>query len=197
MATFVKTLQTPPLSLQSLATDTSVRSSVLTINTGLAATYFMRVGRNDTTTFTPRGVRFFVQAAGSDSTTTNWFTVAEYETELGSSVASTTVSTGAGGSSTIDVPSASNIAAGDSLFVRNSTLASSEFVRVTKVNSTTLTLADVLDGGQGSSTVTGKAESFVCTIDTAAIRRLSVLVMNNTGRTVYPEVRLITADSIG
>lgn len=198
-ATITKTVQTDPLALQSVASNTVVISSDVTVTTALEATFFLRFGRRATTALTA-AANFRIEASGASSGDGHWYPVAQLSTDVATAETEAVSGTVAAGQNVITVASTTNLVVGDIVFIDNSTIGNSEWCRVKAVvTNTSITCEDNLANAQTGSTLYDQGQIFApVTISLTSIRRLRVVFDGSgTGQAVAVEVELITGDSIG
>lgn len=198
MATITKTQGTSLLTLQSLASNSVVISSVQDVSTKLAATIFMHFGRRATTALT-EGLEFRIEGSSKSSADGHWFPLATFKTQIATSETEAVSGTVNAGTNVITVASTTNLTAGDIVYIDNGTIANSEWGRVKSISAnTSITIEDNLVNAQTSSNIYDQAEMFVAQIDLTAIGRIRVVADGrNTGQAVAVEVYMVTGDSIG
>lgn len=197
-ATITKTIQTDPLALQSVASNTVVISSDITVTTSLEATFFIHFGRRATTALTAAAT-FRIEASASSSGEGHWYPLAQISTDVATSETEAVSGTVAAGQNVITVASTTNLVAGDVIFIDNATIGNSEWCRIKSiVANTSVTCEDNLVNAQTGSTIFDQGQIFApVTISLTSIRRLRVVFDGSgTGQAVAVEVELITGDSI-
>lgn len=173
-------------------------SSVLSVTTALAATIFVHIGRQTESAFTA-GVNVRIEASSKSSGDGHWYIVAQFRSALGSSVASEAVNgVCASGQNVVPLASTTGFAVDDIVFIHNTTLANSEFGRVTAVSTNiSITIEDNLVHAQTGSTVYNQSEFYMAQVDCTAIGRLRVVINgSNAGQNFAVSVDAITGDSM-
>lgn len=198
MATITKTAGAELLALQSVASNSVVVSSAQNVATKLAATVYIHFGRRAATALT-EGMEFRIEASSKSSGDGHWYPVAAFKTQIATSETEPVTGTVNSGQNVITVANTTNLAAGDIVFINNTTIGSSEWGRVKSiVANTSITIEDNLVNAQTGATVYDLAEMFVAHIDLSAIVRLRLVADGrNTGQAVAVEAHMVTADSIG
>lgn len=201
MSAYTKTAGTSLLAWQDIATANVVVGSAADVATKLAATIFALVGRNPAAgAFTAGWPNVRVEASAKASGNDAWVPLIQWQPAVGASLANTTLNGAvSAGATTVTVTSASNIAAGDVLFLGDSSTSNYELVRVKSVSGTTVTLEEACTYNHANgAVVTDQAEMYCGSIDLAGITRIRAVADNaNSGRTVSVQVLMVTGDSIG
>jgi len=162
--------------------------------------FFVKFGRRSGTAFTAGWPNIRFEVSPSDSGDSDWYAKYSYQPAVGASIANTTLNGAVSANATsIVVASATNIAAGDVLFVSGNTNAGNEVVRVRSVSGTTINLESgtpiVADKNTGNQ-VTDQAElasGFAFNCET--FRRIRAVIDNaNSGQTIAVEVSYTTHD---
>lgn len=205
MASITKTQGTSLLAVQSLASNATVISSVLSVTTALAATIFIHFGRRSNTALT-EAVQIRIEASSKSSGDGHWYPVAQFLTQIAAVTSQAVNGTCNAGQNVVAMTSTTGMSAdyaatspvGNRVYIDNGTIANSEFQTVKLVTSnTSITLEDNLTNAQTGATVYPSAEFFMAQIDCTAIGRLRVVIAaNNTGQAVAVEALAITGDSI-
>lgn len=198
MATITKTAGTSLLSLQSLASNSVVISSVADVSTKLAATVFIHFGRRAATAIT-EGVEFRVEASSKASANGHWYPLATIKTAVAASESEAVSGTVSSGTNVITVASTTNLVAGDVVYIDNGTIANSEWGRVKSISAnTSITIEDNLVNAQTGATIYDQAEMYAVQVDLTAVTRLRVVADGrNTGQAVAVEADMVSGDSIG
>lgn len=199
-SSFTKTIQTALLSLQSVASNTVVKSSELAVTSTLAASIYIHFGRRAATALTT-GMIFRVEGSAKSSGDGHWFVIggAQFQTNIDSVGDEAVSGTCNAGQNEIAMASTTGFSAGDLVYIDNSTIANSEWHRIKSVTTNTkIVLEDNLVNAQTGSTVYAGAQMFTANVDLSGVRRLR-LVANGygTGQAVAVEAEIITCDSIG
>jgi hypothetical protein len=170
------------------------------VSTKFAVAFSVRLGRRSGSAFTAGWPN--VRIEKSLKTSGNyWIPVASYQMQVGASIANTTLSgTVAAGDSTCVVAAATNIAAGDYLFLgHTTTVANYEIVRVKSISGTTVTFEEpCVSAHDNTAPVTDQAETVVISISTTDCQRVRAVVDNaGSGQTIAAEITIGTFDSLG
>jgi hypothetical protein len=197
MATLSKTQGTSLVSLQQVASNDKVVGSAQDVSTKFAATVFIHLGRDDTGGALAAPVEFRVEGSAKSSGNDHWYPLQVFRSGLTvpeSEALSGTVNAGA---TSFTVASTTNLAAGQIIFIKNGTLGNSEFARINKIVTTTITPIDALTNAQTGSTLYNQGEMFTANLDLTAVGRIRLVVdAGATGRTVVVEALMVTGDSI-
>jgi hypothetical protein len=147
--------------IASTASNDATNGTALDVSDVYNAGVRIRMGRGTGTAFTVAPT-IRLQVTGKTSPTENdWATIAAYSPQLGTSVASQAVSgTVSAGATTFGVAASTNFAAGDCLFLHNTTIANSEFVRLKSISGTTITPIAALVNAQTGSTCRDQSEEY-------------------------------------
>ena len=188
------------LSWQQVNSKQVVYESGIDVSTvwGIAVNY--QLGRGTSTAFTA-SPNLVVQASAAASGNGKWTDIYSYPMSLGASVANTAVNTGisAGGTQVV-VNSASNIAAGDKLFLGHTTTPSNyEIVRVKDVVSTTVHFWFPCEKAHDTGAiVTDQAEDNFAVLGVENYKRIQIVIDNSGGgQRLFGEVIVNRLDSIG
>lgn len=198
MATLSKTAGTTLLAWADTATADARVGTAVAVAGAFAARVHCRIGRRSGTAFTVGWPRVRVEASAKASGNDAWAPVATFAIEIGTSIANTTLNGAVtAGATSFVVAAATNIAAGDVLFLKGDTDAGNEIVRVKSVSSTTITPEEAVTYAHASgNAVTDQAVVDAADVDLAGITRLRAVVDNaGSGQTVAVEVLMVTADS--
>jgi hypothetical protein len=175
-------------------------NSAVDVSTKFAATIFIRLGRLTGSAFTAGWPNIRIEASYKSSGDNSWGALVPFQPAVGSSIAATTLNGAvSAGASSFVVTSATNIAAGDILFLGDSSSANYEIVRVKSVASTTITPEEnVVNSHTTGAVVTDQAEIYVAQLDLLAIGRIRAVVDNiGSGQGIKVEVGIVYADSVG
>lgn len=199
MATFTKTIQTALLALQSLASNSVVKSSELAVTTTLSAAVFIHFGRRAATALTT-GVTFRIEGSAKATGDGHWFPLAQFLTNIAAVNSEAVNGTCSSGQAVIGLADTTGFTVGDIVYIDNGTIANSEWGRIKAVDTnTSITIEDNLVNAQTGSTVYPGAQIFTAAnIDLAAVRRIRAVANGSgTGQAVALQVQIITCDSIG
>lgn len=199
-STITKTQGTSLLAWQDIATANVVVGSAQDVSTKLAATVFIKVARRSGSAFTTGWPNIRIEASAKSSGTAEWYPLATFQPAVGASIANTTLNGAvSANASTFTVTAATNIAAGDLLFLGDSSTTNYELVRVKSVSGTTITPEEnVTNAHANSAIVTDQAEMYVASIDLTAVGRIRAVADNaNSGQSISVQVLMVTGDSIG
>jgi len=200
MATITKTQGTSLLAWQDIATANVVIGTAQDVSTKLAATVFVRVARRSGSAFTAGWPNIRIEASAKSSGTDSWAPLVVFQPAVGASIANTTLNGAvSAAAATFVVASATNIAAGDLLFLGDSSTANYELVRVKSLSGTTITPEEAVTYAHANSAiVTDQAELYVASLDLTAVGRVRAVADNaNSGQSISVQVLMVTADSIG
>ena len=201
MATYTKNIQTQLITWADITNTNQTISSVVDVSTKLGALVLIHMGRRSGTAFTAGWPNLRVEVSGKASGNDAWYPVQIFTPAIGASIANTTLNGAVSAAATsCVVTSATNIAAGDILFLgHTTTVANYELVRVKSVSGTTVNFEEACTNAHDNTApVTDQAEMYVCDLDLRDITRIRVVADNaNSGQTCAYEVSLITGDAIG
>jgi hypothetical protein len=197
MATPTKTQGTAVLSLQSLASNSVVISSVVDVTTKFAATVFLHFGRRATTALT-EGIEFRVEASSKSSANGHWYPIVSFKTATAAAESEAVSGTVSAGTNVVTVASTTNLVAGDLIYIDNGTIGNSEWGRIKSISTnTSVTIEDNLVNAQTGATIYDQAEMYVAQLDLSAIGRLRIVADGrNSGQAVAIEAHAVTLDSI-
>lgn len=193
-----KTVQTDLLAWQDVASGAQAISSAFDCSGKYAASCGIFIGRQTGTAFTAGSpnVRIEARVASSDQ----WVPIYTYQPQVGSSIANTTQSSSvSAGATSFAVASATNIAAGDLLYLKDTTASNYELVRVKSIVSTTITPEEaVLKNHNSGGQVTDQAECVFPAFDVTPYTAVRAVVDNvGSGQGIAARVTLTTWDSVG
>lgn len=192
-----KSLQTDLIAWQDVASAAQVIGSGLNVAAIWAAAVFIRLARATGSAFTAGWPNVRIEVSPNTSGGP-WAPIFSYQMALGASIANTTLngSVSANASSFV-VTSATNIAAGDILFLGDSSASNYEIVRVKSVSGTTITPEEnVVNAHANGALVTDQAEMVAPSLDLSAYRQIRAVVDNaGSGQGIKAEVKLVTFDS--
>lgn len=153
-----------------------VISSDLSTTNLKSVVILIHLGRVKTNAFTA-GVNYRIEQSAVPSGDGFWFPITQFMSELGTNVGSQAVNGAAlAGQKVIPIAATANFSVGDIVYIKNTTIANSEFGRITTVTlNTSIEIEDNLIFVQTTSTVTSKSQMFYGLIDTSASKRLRVV----------------------
>jgi hypothetical protein len=196
-----KTTGTEVLAWATTATAAVTESSVQDVSTKVTARLIIHMGRASGTAFTAGWPLVRVEVSGADTGDDAWAPTLVFAMPIGASIASTTANGAITATDTAcSVASATNIAAGDVLFLGHTTDPTKyEIVRVKSISGTTVTFEEACTYDHDSGcAITDQAEIMTGEIALDTIERLRVVVDNsNGGQSVHCRVIMNTLDSVG
>lgn len=197
MATPSKTIQTALLSVQSLASNTVVISSVVDVSTAFGAAVHIHFGRRAQTALT-EGVDIRIEASSKSSGDGHWFPIAAFKTRKAAVTSQAVSGTCSAGQNVIAMASTTGMSLGDYVYIDNGTIANSEWGKVKVVTTnTSITIEDNLVNAQTGATVYPSGELFTAYLDLTPVKRIRLVVNGaNTGQAVAVEAELVTFDSV-
>lgn len=175
--TLIKTVGATAVAPVALPTAAVTYSAAIPVDTKMGITFFPRIGRTVAAALTAE-VLMVVEASAQASGNDSWSPVFPFtSTSCKTAAASTTVAAGlpvTAGDTTINLTLATNITAGDVLYIANATLANAEFVRVKSVSAAIATLYEACTRSHAAGVaVTDLAEIFSpIYIDTSTYSRM-------------------------
>jgi hypothetical protein len=197
MAAPAKTVGTSLLTLQTLATALVAVGTAVDVSTKFAGTAYVHFGRTATTALT-NAVRFRIEASASATIDGQWYPLYEWLSNVTVAIMPTATA-GASGGKSITVTN-TGMLPGDKLFIKNGTLANSEWGRIaTLVSTTGITVEDNLVNAQTTSVLSTQAEFFAVPLDFSGVGRVRLVVSTAqpaAGQTVAVEGWLTTLDTI-
>lgn len=200
MATLSKTVNTSLLAWQDIASAADVIGSAVDVSTKFAASVWVFIGRLTGTAFTAGWPNIRIEVSAKASGTDAWIPIATFQPAVGASIASTTLNGAvSAAATTFVVTSATNIAAGDILFLGHTTTAANyELVRVKSLSGTTITPEEaVTNAHDTAAVVTDQAEVYVAQIDLTAVGRIRAVADNaNSGQGIKIQALMSTGDRI-
>jgi hypothetical protein len=199
MASITKTQGTSLITLQQVASNMVVVSGVQDVSTKLAATIYIHLGRDDTAGNLSNPAEFRLEGSAKSSGNDQWFPLAIARSNINVPEAEAVTATVSAGQKLITMSSTTNYAVGQHVFIKNTTLANSEFGRIKDVDTnTSITVIDDLTNAQTGSTVYNRAELFTMQVDLTSVGRIRLVAdCSSTGRTTIVEALMTTGDSIG
>ena len=198
MSTPVKTVATSVLTVQQLASNSVLVSSVQAVTTKFAAQFGVHLGRDDTGGALAAGVAFRIEGSMKSTGDDQWFPLAEYTSGTTTPEAEAVSGTEAVGSTVIEVASTTNLVAGDIILFKNTTIGNSEWGRIKSiVANTSVTVIDAITNAQTGSTIYDQGEFWSPVVDLLNLTRIRLVVDGSgTGRSVVVESFMNTCDSI-
>lgn len=201
--TVTKTAGTALLAHTQQATAVVTVGSAVDVSSKLGpATAFVKLGRTTTTALTNE-VKFRIEGSAKASGNDEWVPIVEWTSTTGKTAANAPTINDASvlaGDTNFVVSSATGIAAGDMLYLRETgTPANSEWVRVAGMSGTTVTPEEAITRNHTNGiTLTDLAEQFAIALDVAGLTRVRLVVdsaSSASGVTVDVIGWLVTADS--
>lgn len=201
MANITKTIQTELLAITAIGAGNQQLSSVLDVSTALAATLLIDHAP-DSATAPTIGTEYRVEVSEKASGNDTWRPLYSFVTGIVAANLKTVQATQNAGSTTITHTVAGTYVQDDIIFFKNSTIANSEWAKITSITSTTVeVISDGLTNNQGGQQMINKCEFFVVPVDCTSIKRIRVVVNNKFGAgttiAIVSRIAAITADSIG
>lgn len=201
MANITKTTGVSVLAWQQVANQASATGTI----TGLPATALglgltIHLARQSGSAFGTGWPNVRVEVSSKPSGDDAWVPVAIYQPAVGASIVNTTLSSAvSAAATTVPVASATNIAAGDVLFLGDSSSSNWELIRVKSVSGTTITLEEACTNSHTSgAAVYDQSEVYATTVDLLGFTRARVVADNaNSGQTMAIRVLGVYAESIG
>src|SRR3990167_6629810 len=176
MATYTKTVQTALLAIQSLAASSVVISSAFDVSGKLGGLIQVRFGRRAATA-AGAGANIRLESSSAASGDNTWFPFATFTTAFAAVADEAVSGTVSAGTNVITVASTTGLAAGDIIFIDNTTIANSEWGRIKSiVANTSVTIEDNLVNAQTGSTIYDSAEIYASvSIPEGAVRIRAVV----------------------
>ena len=201
MANITKTTGVSILAWQQVANQASATGTITGLpTTALGLGLTIHLARQSGSAFTAGWPNIRVEASSKSSGDDAWAPVASYQPAAGAALVNTTLSSAVSASATtVPVASATNIAAGDILFLGDSSSSNWELVRVKSVSGTTITLEEACTNSHTSgAAVYDQSEIYGLTVDMLGFTRCRVVADNaNSGQTTAVRVLGVYAESIG
>lgn len=197
-SSLAKTLGGTLLSLQSLASNSQVISSALSVSAKFAIAVAIHFGRRATTALTT-AVTFRLEFSPSSSGDEDWVPVQVFTTQIAAAESEAVSGTVAAGQNVVTVASTTNLTVGSIVYIDNPTIANSEWGRIKAVDTNvSVTLERNLTYAQTGATIYTQAEMFQCHLDLTAIGRLQLVVDGSgSGQAVAVRAKYSLADSVG
>jgi hypothetical protein len=193
-----KTANASLLAWQDIATANVVVGSAQDVSAKYSGSFSIKIARKTGTAFTSGWPNIRIEASHKTSGNDGWIPLLSVQPALGSSIVNTTLNGAvSAAATTITVTSATNIAAGDILFLEDTATANYELVRVKSVSGTTITLEEAVTYAHASGKiVTDQAEMYFPSVDLGPYARVRAVADNaNSGQTIAVEVTMTTQDS--
>jgi hypothetical protein len=182
-----------------IATANVTISSVVDVSTKWGGAASIRLARRSGTAFTAGWPNVRIEASSQSSGNDHWCPLFSYQMAVGASIANTTLNGAVSAAATSCVVTvATNIAAGDILFLHHTTTpANYELIRVKAVSGTTVTFEEACTYAHDTgAAVTDQAEMTFPAFDlTPYLRVRAVLDNAGSGQSLVGEVLLVTFDS--
>lgn len=197
--TATKTQATSLVAWADIATANVTVGTAQDVSTKFGASFNIQIGRRSGTAFTAGWPNIRIEASGKSSGNDAWIPLWTYQCQVGSSIANTTLNGAvSAGATSIVVAAATNIAAGDILYLDGDTDAGNELVRVKSVSGTTITLEEACTYAHASgNAVTDQAESVFPALNLTPYGRVRAVVDNaGSGQTIACQVLMTTFDSL-
>lgn len=196
MASLTKTIQTPLVSLQSIASNSKVIGTPLSVANNLAATVMIHFGRRSASALTaPVNIR--IEASAKSSGDEHWYPLVIFQSTAAAVTSQAVNGTCASAQAVVPMTSTTGQVLSDIVYIDNGTVGNSCWGRICVITSnTSITLEDNLINAQTSSTVYNGAQIFMSNLDLTAVQRIRAVVdADNTGQAVAVEIECVTADS--
>ena len=162
MATFSKSTGTL-FALASTAASSVAISSALDVSTAMGGLVYVRFGRRSATA-AGAGVNIRLEASFATSGNNTWVPFAQYVTAFAACTSSAISGTEAAGETVLGITLATGFAAGDIIYIDNTTIANSEWARVVSSDTVptpdTITVEEATVNAQTGSTVYDAAEIY-------------------------------------
>lgn len=188
------------LALTQQATATVTAGSAIDVSTKFGVRIFVKMGRTVATALT-NDVGFRLEASPATSGNDEWVPMFSWTSATGKTAANSTTLNGAtlAGASTYVVTSATGIASGNNVYLRETgTPANSEFSKINGVSSTTVTPIDALTRAHTNTiAVTNLAEYFTFDFDVSMVERIRLVVDSASGNQGVAAASGQTVDVIG
>lgn len=193
-----KTANASLLAWQDIATANVIVGSAQDVSAKYAAAFSVKIARRSGTAFTAGWPNIRIEASGKTSGTDDWIPIVQLQPAIGVSVANTTLNGAVSAAATsFVVTSATNIAAGDILFLGDASTANYELVRVKSLSGTTITPEEAVTYAHANAAiVTSQPEIYFPAVDLTPYVRVRAIGDNaNSGQSISVEVTMTTNDS--
>lgn len=203
-STLNKTADVTLLALQQVAAAGVVVGSAVDVSTSVGpARVNIHFGRRATTANTGQ-VRFRFEVSSKASGDGHWFPIYETSTVEAATLCETEAVTGTNnsGQKVIGVASTTNLAAGDIVYIENTTVGNSEWGRIASVAlNASITLEDNLANAQssGAATIFDRGELITFEVDIAAATRVRLVADGASGPTTQGwavQAEMVLVDSV-
>lgn len=200
MATITKTEDIVALTHQAITHPDTVKGSEIDVDGKLAILITMFHASVEATANTNSG-SFMVQVSAASTGSEDWATIAQFQATVSTADTEAMTATEPVGETVLAVASTASFAAGDKLYIQNSTVGSGEWGLCQEiVTNTSINLVDGLTNEQtATSVIWNDADVFVCQLDVAPYERVRVIFQHEgaTGANVHVKAIASTADSMG
>jgi hypothetical protein len=160
MSTYVKTVQSPLLSLQSVAASTVVVGTPFDMTGKLGGIAYIRVGRRSATA-AGAGADVRIEISSTASGDNSWVPLPYPTTTFAACEAEAVSGTVNAGTNVITVASTTNLTAGDMIYIDNGTIANSEWGIIKSISANvSVTIEDNLVNAQTGATLYDSAEKY-------------------------------------
>jgi hypothetical protein len=172
-----KVTNTALFAITSVASNTVSVGAALDVSTYYGADVRIRMGRGTATAFTTAPLCRLEAAYVTSPTVDDWAVLCQFQCAVGATIASQAVSgTVSAGATTALLAAGTNFGAGDYVFFHNTTLANSEWSRVTLLTTATLTLEEGLARAQTGATCRDQSEQYHALLDLTGVQRLRAVI---------------------
>ena len=198
MATITKTQGTEVLAHTAITHPASVLGSAQDVSTKLAATIICYHASVEATANTNPG-SFYIQVSAESSGDETWATVAQFTATVVTANPEAVTGTENAGATVIECASTTGYTAQLPIYIKNGTLANSEWAFVQSiVANTSVTVQDGITNAQTGATLYNNADIFVAQLDLTAVGRVRVVFHHQgaTGANVDVRAMMVTGDSI-
>lgn len=159
MGTFSKSYATL-FALASTAASSIAKSAAVDLSGKMGGAVYVRFGRRSATA-AGAGVNIRLEASFASAGDNSWFPFGQFTTNFAACESEAVSGTVASGTDTITVASTTNLAAGDLVYIDNTTIANSEWGRVRAITSNTnIKIEDNLVNAQTGATIYDSAEIY-------------------------------------
>lgn len=173
--TYSKTGSLTLIALQSVAASSVVVGTAVDVSTKMGGLVYIRFGRRIATAG-GAGANIRIEASFAASGDNTWFPIAIFTTAFAACSDEAVSGTVGSGTNVITVASTTGFAAGDLIFIDNSTIGNSEWGRVKSISANvSVTIEDNLVNAQTGATIYDSAEIYApILIPDAAVRLRAV-----------------------
>jgi hypothetical protein len=197
--TLNKTAGTSVLALQSVAASSVLISSALLVPTTFAATMMIRFGRRIATA-AGAGVNFRIEGSSRASGDGFWTPLDVFQSDFVAATAQAATGTNNAGQKVITMAVTTGFAAGQIVYIDNTTIGNSEWGRIKSVSGgVSITLEDNLQNAQnaGAATVYNKAEMYASVLDLTAMKQLRLVADGSLFTQAFAVfAEMVTGDSL-